>query len=69
MLENLLPKEVFEYLNCTRKDLTFDLMEFNIDWICLATTPEEEKDSKAMFKFYIHPFFLFCQYCLLNLPH
>ena len=43
MLENLQPKEVFEYLNCTKKDLTFVLMEFKKDWICLDTTLEEER--------------------------
>ena len=57
MLENLQPEEVFQYLNCTRKDLTFDLIEFKKDWICLDTTLEEEKVSNAMLKFYIHPFF------------
>ena len=69
MLENLQLEEVFEYLNCKIKDLTFDLMEFKKDWICLDTTLEEEKVSKAMLKFYIHPFFLFFHYCLLNHPH
>ena len=34
MLENLPPKR----LNCIRKDLTFDLMQFKKDWICLDTT-------------------------------
>ena len=59
MLENLQPKEVFEYLNCAKNDLTFDLMEFKKDWICLDTTLEEEKVSKAMLKFLFIPSFYF----------
>ena len=59
MLENLQPEEVFEYLNCKIKDLTFDLMEFKKDWICLDTTLEEEKVSKAVLKLLFIPSFYF----------
>ena len=66
MLENLQPEEVFQYLNCTRKDLTFDLMEFKKDWICLDTTLEEEKVSKAMFIPSFYFAIIACSISLIN---
>ena len=68
MLENLQLEEVFEYLNCKIKDLTFDLMEFKKDWICLDTTLEEEKVSKAMLKLlFISSFYFSIIACSISL--